>query len=123
MKKELYIIRGTGFNGLDGTLVTIEREEGDGFVIVAPFNSTLVEPESIKVDSRYLQFVNKNLQEYTYNFNLTKLTFPGTYDQSGEASRVVHDAITFQLNGVRNVDLNVIEDFIKSNLSHILKME
>lgn len=111
MKKDLYIVRGTGM-AFDGVLVEIIDVEGD-FVLVSPPHSKNA-PKAIMVDRRYLQEVDDKTR-YKYTFTITKV---GDTDNSSDGS------IMFTVDeAIRNVSLETIRDFINSNLSPILRMD
>lgn len=111
MKDELYIIRGTGL-ALDGTLVTISEwgSDGHGYVSVVPHNPD-VEISPIKVMGKYLQPVG-DTNEYTYTISILKFD---------EHTNIVDKSEITIKNTIKNINTNVIKEWINTNLSPLLK--
>ncbi len=108
----LFIIRGTGFKGLDGVLVEVsDKATGvDDYVFVYPKNQ-VVEP--IMVQRKYLQDIPSD-ETYTYTFEICKnSSIDGLIDTG-----------VFEIDdAIRDASLGTIEEFILSHLKPILKME
>ena len=106
MAQKNFIIRGTGFENLDGTLVTVAEVKGDGWTAVVPHGKLKSLP--ILVDSRCIQDVD--LKE--------------TYDYKFEISKSDGSSVTYFIdNALRNVSLETVVEFLNSHLKPILKME
>ena len=111
MKKQLYIIRGTGLN-LDGSVVEVIGEQGD-YLVVSPPN-TKVETQTTMVKRACVQPIPD--RTVTYNINISKTVWG--------SEKEIHGPINISLdNCLRDVSINTIAEFITNNLKPILRME
>lgn len=117
MKQDLYVIRGTGFLGLDGTLVHLEDEyDGDDLhITVVPYNPNQPSNHSIKIDKRCLQRIDEQLRRYDYVIRVEKWSADPSMQAMDEAVMTFRDS-------VRNVTAQSIVTFIEDQLSPMLRM-
>ena len=114
--KNVKTIRGSGFKHLDGSLVTVVDEGDDGYVSVIPYGEKSV---PIKIDSRCVQEVNIQ-RVVSYEFHLVK--YEG--DLGNEDNLKILQQHRYYIDdALRDVDLDVIVDFLDNNLKPILRME
>lgn len=116
MKQDLYVIRGTGFLGLDGTLVYMDdADEGDRYVTVTPYNHDLPASHTLKLDRRCLQQLDDKLQKFSYVIRVEK--WAGDYTM-----QPIDEAVVSFKHSVRNVTAASISTFIEDQLSPMLRM-
>ena len=110
-QKNVKMIRGSGFRHLDGSLVMVVDEGDDGYVSVIPHGENSV---PIKIDARCIQEVNIP-RVLCYEFRI------GKSSADGEG---YYEFKTYEIDdALRDVDLNVIVDFLDKNLKPILRLE
>jgi len=108
---QLYIIRGTGFL-IDGTLVVLTKDWGDGFYSVTPYNSKIISQVSLKVNKNCIQKVdNKPIIDYVI-----------TIDKVIEGI-VVQSSTQTVTAAIRDVDVESVVMDVHSSISPILRME
>jgi hypothetical protein len=114
MSKELYIIRGTGLV-LDGTIVEVLSTVGDYSVVSHPSSESEVENTMVK--TKCLQPLGQN-PKVKYTIEVLK-----SYPEGGFYERTPIGEIIDIDNCIRDVSVETILDFIKANLTPILRME
>lgn len=117
MKQDLYVIRGTGFPGLDGTLVYIDDEgyRDDRYVTIVPYNPDQPPSHTIKIDSRCLQKIDEQLRKFGYVIRVEKWS-------SDPSIQPLDSADVWFKDSVRNVTATSIATFIEDQLSPMLRM-
>ncbi len=112
MAKKVFIIRGTGFKNLDGSMVTIVEERDDGLIAVVPFGHKDFIP--IIIDYRCIQEID-NKKTFTYEFHLAKFVPEGV-------ERI--ETAVFEIPGaLRDVPLETIIEYLNNHLKPLLKLE
>lgn len=117
MKQDLYVIRGTGFSGLDGTLVRMEEEfeRDDRCVTVVPYNPDQPPSHALKVDRRCLQQIDEQLRRFDYVIRVEKWS-------SDPSLQAIEDTVISFKSSMRNVTAASIAEFIETQLSPMIRM-
>jgi hypothetical protein len=110
-KKPLFVIRGTGIDSLDGTLVQIE-EGADDHCKIRPFNRTDVAFGSVKVHKKYLVPVRKNVN--TYKYKITIVIEDETLGGEKSVTRTIGDAY-------RKINIEELADKLEQDLIPIVR--
>ena len=113
MTKNVWMVRGTGFKTLDGSLVTVIDHRGDGTVAVVPFGHTNFKP--IIIDSRCIQSVD-NKKTFKYEFKIWK-------SEEGNLAAMLESKSLIIPEALRDVSLDTIIEYITNHLQPLLKLE